>query len=89
MEKHLLDIVWSIFIGKVVDYGTILSDDFNQYVGKGSPKEGLTNLTSSFCLSIWWTFTMKLKLVLEMKSISLHADISNDILIPKTNLFLV
>lgn len=45
--------VWSIFTGEVVDYGTILQDDFIQYVGKGSPKEGINKLTSARFWSLY------------------------------------
>lgn len=45
MGKSLLDIVWSIFTGKPVNYGKIIWEEFLQYVSKGAPKEGMAELT--------------------------------------------
>lgn len=45
MGKHLLDIVWSIFTGKLVNYEQILWEDYLQYFCKGAQKEGMAELT--------------------------------------------
>lgn len=44
--------LWSIFNGELVDYRTILWDDFITYVGRDSPRQGLTEVTFSRFLSL-------------------------------------
>lgn len=51
--KPLFDIVWSNFIRNPVNYGHILWEDFLQYVSKGTPKEGMTELTYARFLSLY------------------------------------
>lgn len=45
--KAILDLLWSIFTGEPVDFGSILWDDLLSYVGRNQPRQGLTDVTSA------------------------------------------
>ena len=55
MGLKLLELVWSIFTGRDVNYGQILWDDFLQYIPKESPRQNPSELTFarfwSLCIS--------------------------------------
>lgn len=53
MGKQFMYLLWSIFTGEPMDFGSILWDDFLTYVGRNEPRTGLTEVTSARFSSLW------------------------------------